>query len=85
MLLAWALFVGPNLKLLAAPELHGFNLALIGIIIAAVWQMSGYTMALYLAGLRGIPEEIREAARVDGATDAQMYRRVIFPCWRPLP
>ncbi|GGK26627.1 hypothetical protein GCM10008955_20520 [Deinococcus malanensis] len=84
MLLAWALFVGPNLKLLAAPELHGFNLALIGIIIAAVWQMSGYTMALYLAGLRGIPEEIREAARVDGATDAQMYRRVIFPLLAPI-
>ncbi|ACO45342.1 sugar ABC transporter permease [Deinococcus deserti] len=84
MLLAWSLFVGPNLKLLAAPELHGFNLALIGIIIAAVWQMSGYTMALYLAGLRGIPEEIREAAKVDGATDAQMYRRVIFPLLAPI-
>ncbi|GAA5531812.1 sugar ABC transporter permease [Deinococcus aluminii] len=84
LLLGWALFVGPNVKLLPAPELHGFNLALIGIIIAAVWQMSGYTMALYLAGLRGIPEELREAARVDGASDVGMYRFVIFPLLAPI-
>ncbi|MFC5849975.1 carbohydrate ABC transporter permease [Deinococcus petrolearius] len=84
LLFGWALFVGPNVQLLAAPELHGFNLALIGIVIAAVWQMSGYTMALYLAGLRGIPEELREAARVDGATEWQMYGRVIFPLLAPI-
>lgn len=84
LLLGWAAFVGPNLKLLPAPELHGFNLALIGIILAAVWQMSGYTMALYLAGLRGIPEELREAARVDGAGDLGMYRFVIFPLLAPI-
>lgn len=72
------------MRLLPAPELHGFNLALIGIIIAAVWQMSGYTMALYLAGLRGIPEELREAAKVDGASDFGMYRHVIFPLLAPI-
>lgn len=84
LLLGWALFVGPNVQLLPAPEPHGFNLALIGIIIAAVWQMSGYTMALYLAGLRGIPEELREAARVDGANEVGMYRHVIFPLLAPI-
>lgn len=84
LLLGWALLVGPNLKLLPAPEPHGFNLALIGIILAAVWQMSGYTMALYLAGLRGIPEELREAAQVDGAGQVQLYRRVIFPLLAPI-
>nr|WP_231557253.1 sugar ABC transporter permease [Deinococcus sp. YIM 77859] len=84
LLLGWALFVGPNVKILPAPELHGFNLALIGIIIAAVWQMSGYTMALYLAGLRGIPEELREAARVDGASEVGMYRHVVFPLLSPI-
>ncbi|WP_420596202.1 carbohydrate ABC transporter permease [Deinococcus sp.] len=83
-LLIWAIFVGPNVKMTAAPELHGFNLALIGIIIAAIWQMSGYTMALYLAGLRGIPEELREAARVDGAGEAAMYRHVVFPLLSPI-
>lgn len=84
LLILWALAIGPNVKLTAGPEPHGFNLALIGIIIAAVWQMSGYTMALYLAGLRGVAEDIREAARVDGASEGQMYRRVIFPLLAPI-
>jgi glucose/mannose transport system permease protein len=84
LLLVWALAIGPNLKLLPAPELHGFNIAFIGIIIAAVWQMSGYTMALYLAGLRGIPDEIREAARVDGAGEWASYRYVVFPLLSPI-
>ena len=61
-----------------------FHLALIPVIIAASWQMIGYTMAMYLAGLRGIPEEVREAARVDGATETQIYRRVIMPMLRPI-
>lgn len=52
--------------------------------IAAIWQMSGYVMALYLAGLRGIPEELREAARVDGASEWQVYRYVILPLLRPI-
>ncbi len=54
------------------------------VVIAAVWQMSGYVMAMYLAGLRGIPEELREAARVDGASDVQVYRRIIVPLLYPI-
>lgn len=54
------------------------------IAIPAIWQMSGYTMALYLAGLRSIPEELKEAARVDGAGELQIYRRVILPQLRPV-
>lgn len=54
------------------------------VVIAAIWQTSGYVMALYLAGLRGIPEELREAARVDGATEWQIFRGVIFPLLQPI-
>jgi glucose/mannose transport system permease protein len=61
-----------------------FNLALIPVIVAAAWQLTGYTMAMYLAGLRGIPEELREAARVDGASEFQIYRRVILPMLQPI-
>ncbi|MGN6577632.1 MAG: carbohydrate ABC transporter permease [Nocardioides sp.] len=50
----------------------------------AVWQLSGYVMALFLAGLRSIPEELREAARVDGASTFQLYRHVIFPQLSPV-
>lgn len=54
------------------------------IALAAIWQMSGYTMALYLGGLRAVPEDLREAARVDGATELQIYRRIILPLLWPV-
>ncbi len=58
--------------------------ALYSLVIAAVWQMSGFCMAMFLAGLRGIPEELREAARVDGASELQAFWFVIFPLLRPI-
>ncbi|HOQ72962.1 MAG TPA: sugar ABC transporter permease [Limnochordia bacterium] len=73
-----------RLRLLPYPEMHGFNDALWGVVIAAVWQMSGYTMALYLAGLRTIPRELREAARVDGGSELQIYRYVDLPLLKPI-
>jgi len=60
------------------------NLALPAVIIAAVWQMSGFTMAMFLAALRGIPDELREAARVDGATEVGIYRHIIIPLINPI-
>ncbi len=62
----------------------GIPVALIPVVIAATWQLSGFTMAMYLAGLRGIPEELREAARVDGASEWQVYRHVVLPLLRPV-
>jgi glucose/mannose transport system permease protein len=53
-------------------------------VIPAVWQLSGFAMALYLGGIRGISEEIREAARVDGASEFEVYRHVILPMLRPV-
>lgn len=80
----WGALGAPGVNILPYSELHGFNVAFVGIVLAAVWQMSGYTMALYLAGLRGIPEELREAARMDGASELQLYRYVIFPLLAPI-
>jgi glucose/mannose transport system permease protein len=54
------------------------------IAIPAIWQLSGYCMALYLAGLRAIPDELREAARVDGASEWQIFRRIVLPLLRPV-
>ena len=53
-------------------------------VIPAVWQLSGFAMALYLGGIRSISEEIREAARVDGATEFEIYRYVILPMLSPV-
>ncbi|GLZ04607.1 sugar ABC transporter permease [Actinomadura sp. NBRC 104412] len=52
--------------------------------LPAIWQMSGYVMALYLAGFRSVPEDLREAARVDGASEWKVYRYVVFPQLRPV-
>ncbi len=54
------------------------------IAIPAIWQMSGYCMAIYLAGLRAIPEQLREAARVDGASELHIYSKIIIPLLRPV-
>jgi len=54
------------------------------IALAAIWQMSGYTMAIYLAGLRSVPDELREAARIDGASEFQIYRYIILPLLSPV-
>jgi glucose/mannose transport system permease protein len=54
------------------------------IALAAIWQMSGYTMALYMGGLRSVSDELREAARVDGATELQVYRHIILPMLWPV-
>ena len=75
--LTWGWFTDPSKYL-------NFHVALIPIVIAASWQLSGYTMALYLAGLRGIPVEVREAAHIDGATEFQTYRLVILPMLKPI-
>ncbi len=86
MILSFLVFSGAmtSLNALPNPETHGFNLALIAVVVAAGWQMSGYTMAMYLAGLRGVSEELREAARVDGASEIGVYRHVVFPLLAPI-
>ncbi len=54
------------------------------IAIPAIWQMSGYVMAMYLSGLRSVPQELREAARIDGATEIEIYRHIILPLMAPI-
>jgi glucose/mannose transport system permease protein len=54
------------------------------IALAAIWQMSGYTMAMYLAGMRSVSEDLREAARVDGASEFEIYLHIILPLLSPV-
>jgi glucose/mannose transport system permease protein len=60
------------------------NIGIIATSIAGAWQMSGYTMALYLAGLRGVPGELRDAASIDGANGFQYYRYIAIPLIAPV-
>ena len=54
------------------------------IVIAAVWQSSGFVMALFLAGLRSIDDEIVKAAKIDGASLYSIYITIILPMMRPV-
>ncbi|MDO5035123.1 MAG: sugar ABC transporter permease [Actinomycetaceae bacterium] len=51
----------------------------VAVALPAIWQLSGYVMALFLAGFRGISDDLREAGRVDGASEWQLYKHIIFP------
>jgi glucose/mannose transport system permease protein len=62
----------------------GLPLALIPVTIAASWQLSGFAMAMYIAGMGGISGEVREAAQLDGASGWQLYRDVIIPLLKPI-
>jgi glucose/mannose transport system permease protein len=62
----------------------GFPVAMLPVLVAAIWQMSGFTMAMYTAGLRGISEDLYEAARVDGATEWQVFRNIKLPLLKPI-
>lgn len=60
------------------------NTAIYCIVIAAIWQSSGFVMAMFLAGLRGVDGEIIKAAQIDGASTFRIYWRIIIPLMRPV-
>ena len=64
---------------LAAPET-----AMLSIIIATMWWTAGYNMVMYLAGLQDIPESLREAVRIDGASAWQEFRHLTLPMLKPV-
>jgi len=61
----------------------GVPLALFAIIIAYLWQDLGYNMVIFIAALQGIPQSIKDAARIDGANWWQMFTRIILPLLTP--
>lgn len=78
------LFQNMGLDFLANAWYNTPNWGMASIALAAIWQMSGYTMALYLAGLRAIPQELKEAAQIDGASSLQIYRHIMLPLLSPV-
>jgi len=54
------------------------------VLVAAGWKHAGYIMLLYLAGLKGVDPSLREAAAVDGASQARTFFSVVFPVMRPI-
>jgi glucose/mannose transport system permease protein len=57
----------------------GRPFAVMAVAIAAGWALSGYIMALFLAGMRGVSDDLREAARVDGASERRVFWHIVRP------
>jgi glucose/mannose transport system permease protein len=92
---AWQWLFNPTFGFQAAVQNLGWSdfqfnwlgdtrLAVFCVVIAVVWQCTGFVAALFLAGLRGIDDEIIKAAKVDGASMPTIYRRIIIPMIRPV-
>lgn len=79
-----ALFVQFDLEFLVNDWWTAPNMGMAAMALPAIWQLSGYIMALFLAGFRGVSEELREAARVDGCSEWGVYRHVVMPQLRPV-
>jgi raffinose/stachyose/melibiose transport system permease protein len=59
------------------------NMAFWAIVLVSVWQMMGYIMVIYIAGIQNIPREVMEASRIDGASKWQSIRKIVFPLVMP--
>jgi len=64
--------------------LYNIDIVIYGILVAGLWQGTGFIMCLMLAGLRGIDQEIWKAARVDGIPMWKTYIRIVIPMMRPV-
>ena len=58
--------------------------AIYTVVITGIWQASGFAMALFLAGLRSVDQDLIKAAQIDGANMPRIYRRIVFPAIRPI-
>ncbi|MER8650265.1 sugar ABC transporter permease [Mesorhizobium sp. M0586] len=58
--------------------------AIYAVIITGVWQASGFAMALFLAGLRSVDQDLVKAAQIDGASTFRIYRKVLLPTIAPI-
>ncbi|WP_229423329.1 carbohydrate ABC transporter permease [Massilia frigida] len=92
---AWKWILNPGLGLEKMLHDWGFvnarldwlvdsDMAIYTVVIAGVWQSSGFVMALFLAGLRGVDDAIIKAAMVDGASLPTIYLRIVIPALRPV-
>ena len=75
--------LGKNLQIPIPLELAGPSVAMLAIILYTTWVFVGYDTVIFLAGLGNIPNELYEAAKIDGASGWQLFRRITIPLLSP--
>ena len=60
-------------------QIAGIPVALIAIVLAYVWQDMGYNLVIFIAALQAIPQNLKDAATIDGASSWQMFLKVVIP------
>jgi raffinose/stachyose/melibiose transport system permease protein len=93
--LMWQIILGPNIGMLT-PLMEGVGLGSLTrdwlgddtltfwvLVLVQFWQWMGLPMVIYLAGLQNVPEDLTDAARIDGANEVQTFRYVTFPMLAP--
>jgi len=68
----------------AIPIFGNYSINTYVILGIASWRHIGYIMLLYLAGLKSVDPSLREAAAIDGATEWQTFRKIVFPAMKPV-
>ena len=92
---AWKWMLNPGLGIEKLVQGWGFpnfkfdwivseEMAIYCVVIAGVWQATGFVMAMFLAGLRGIDQDLLKAASLDGASLPRIYWRIVIPQLRPV-
>lgn len=77
-------WLGNSDFLLQFSDNYGLTKNFVALIVPMIWQHVGYIMVLYLAGLKSVDPNLREAAAIDGANEWQAFRRVVFPALKPV-
>jgi ABC-type sugar transport system permease subunit len=64
-------------------NIGGIPIAIVAIVIAYLWQDLGYNLVIFIAALQAIPQTLKDAARIDGANEWQIFKRIIVPLLMP--
>jgi glucose/mannose transport system permease protein len=92
---AWRWILNPGLGVQQLVRQLGFEdftfdwivtpgMSIYAVVIAGAWQSTGFVMALFLAGLRGVDDAVIKSAQVDGASPVRIYTSIIIPSLRPV-
>lgn len=77
-------WIGNQSFLIPFGDNYGISKNFIAILVAIAWRHTGYIMVLYLAGMKSVDHSLREAAGLDGCSEWQAFRHVIFPTLKPI-